>query len=134
MKRTSIFASTGGADDATTYPATARGGTATYWSRFPNNCAAAMSCMGSEANHESVLTAPLHIDVLPLNPTGEPLESEEPDVVSVYNYRRGKSRALCSCGWTGHSRHLRSTAVLDALLHAAHGGCDPSSPLVCDRH
>ena len=109
-----------------------RGGTATSWSRFPNNRPAVMSQQRSGANHESVLTAPAHIDVLPLDPSGEPLESQEADVVAVYNYRRGKSRAVCSCGWTGHSRHLKSTAVLDALLHAAQTGCDPSAPLVLE--
>ena len=82
------------------------------------------------ANHEGVLTAPVRTDVQPVNPSGEPLEWDEPDVVTVYNYRRGMTRAICSCGWNGHSRHMKSMAVLDALLHAAQAGCDPSAPLV----
>lgn len=57
------------------------------------------------------------------------------NVVTVFVYARGKSRAECSCGFEGKHRWLRSRAVLDALLHAGDSGrdrrlCLPDNPLI----
>jgi hypothetical protein len=38
--------------------------------------------------------------------------------------------AVCTCGWRGKRRLLRSFAVVDALLHASRIGCDPAVPLL----
>lgn len=53
------------------------------------------------------------------------------DVVTAFVYRRGKSRAECSCGWEGRKRIFRGIAVVDALEHAHRQGCAPDWPLVC---
>jgi hypothetical protein len=74
-----------------------------------------------------VLTVPPRTDARPLT-----TDRDEADIVAVYNNGHGKARAACSCGWMGHHRHLRSIAVLDALMHAARAGCDPAAPLVIE--
>jgi hypothetical protein len=57
---------------------------------------------------------------------------DEADIVAVYTSAHRKARAACSCSWRGRLRHIRSIAVLDALLHAARFGCDPAAPLVIE--
>jgi hypothetical protein len=57
------------------------------------------------------------------------------NVVTVFVYRRGKSRAECSCGFDGRTRRWRFLAIHDALLHAGDAGhdrrlCQPDWPLV----
>jgi hypothetical protein len=52
------------------------------------------------------------------------------DIVSVFIYGLGKSRAECSCGWEGKLRWTRGRAVLDALMHAMDTGCRENWPLV----
>ncbi|MDT5115511.1 MAG: hypothetical protein QOE30_1250 [Mycobacterium sp.] len=54
-----------------------------------------------------------------------------PGNVKVVVVRR-RQRSVCTCGWRGRRRVLRSLSVLDALDHAARGGCHPAVPLV--RH
>jgi hypothetical protein len=45
-------------------------------------------------------------------------------VVRLQHRRSGR----CTCGWVG-KRHLsRSRAIVDALLHASQGGCEPGVP------
>jgi hypothetical protein len=42
---------------------------------------------------------------------------------------RPRTRGRCTCGWVG-KRHLRrSSAIVDALLHATQSGCEPAVPL-----
>ena len=43
---------------------------------------------------------------------------------------RYSSRGLCTCGWVGKPRLLLSSAKVDALIHAAHWGCEPAVPLI----
>jgi hypothetical protein len=80
------------------------------------------------ANHRVVVTLPRRTDVLPSTASGDEL------YIVVYNNGHGKSRSACSCGWRGRYRHIRSIAVLDALMHAARAGCDPAAPLVIESH
>lgn len=57
------------------------------------------------------------------------------DVVTVFVYRLGKSRAECSCGWEGPTRFLRAAAVQDAQRHSVSQRCGQRClmdyPLVC---
>jgi len=57
-------------------------------------------------------------------------QSVSADIVSVFIYGPGKSRAECSCGWEGRLRWTRGRAVLDALFHAMDTGCRENWPLV----
>jgi hypothetical protein len=41
-----------------------------------------------------------------------------------------RQKAVCTCGWRGRRRLLRSFAVADALLHASRAGCHPAVPLL----
>ena len=49
-------------------------------------------------------------------------------VVVVVRLRR-RHQARCTCGWIGKVSLLLSAANVDALLHAARGGCEPGIPL-----
>lgn len=40
-----------------------------------------------------------------------------------------RPRSVCTCGWSGWQRVLRSLSVLDALIHAGSIGCHPAVPL-----
>lgn len=51
-------------------------------------------------------------------------------VVTVLDYGLAHFAAMCSCGWTGRRRYLRSAANLDAWLHSISQKCDVSVPLV----
>ncbi|WP_163738838.1 hypothetical protein [Mycobacterium gallinarum] len=55
--------------------------------------------------------------------------AEAPALVRVLIIGR-RRRALCTCGWVGRCRLLHCRSVLDALMHAAHFGCQPAVPLV----
>jgi hypothetical protein len=46
-------------------------------------------------------------------------------VVRLQHRRSGR----CTCGWVGKRHLTRSRAIVDALLHAAQGGCEPGIPL-----
>jgi hypothetical protein len=43
---------------------------------------------------------------------------------------RYTSRGLCTCGWVERPRLLLSSAIIDALVHAARHGCVPAIPLI----
>jgi hypothetical protein len=45
------------------------------------------------------------------------------DVVTVFVYRLGKSRAECSCGFSGKTRVLRAAAIQDAWRHSVSRRC-----------
>jgi hypothetical protein len=51
-------------------------------------------------------------------------------IVRVLITPRPRQRAVCTCGWRGRRRLLRSFAVHDAHLHAIRVGCNPAVPLV----
>ena len=42
---------------------------------------------------------------------------------------RHRSQARCTCGWIGKASLLRSSAKVDALIHAARNDCEPAIPL-----
>ena len=42
---------------------------------------------------------------------------------------RCRQRSVCTCGWRGLQRVLRSLSVLDAHDHAGRLGCHPAVPL-----
>lgn len=51
-------------------------------------------------------------------------------VVSVHHFGICRSKAACSCGWTGKRRRLMAAAEQDAWVHSMRRGCPVSSPLV----
>lgn len=51
-------------------------------------------------------------------------------MIAVYDYGLGKSKACCSCGWSGGRRALKALATQDAWTHFAHHRCLLSVPLV----
>jgi hypothetical protein len=42
---------------------------------------------------------------------------------------RHRSQARCTCGWIGKASLVRSSAKVDALIHAAQNDCEPAIPL-----
>lgn len=53
-----------------------------------------------------------------------------PGTVQVLIAHRWCQRPVCTCGWTGRVRMLRSRSVVQALIHAARSGCHPAVPLI----
>lgn len=50
--------------------------------------------------------------------------------VTVCHFGPARSRAGCSCGWSGKRRVLRAAATQDAWLHSIHERCEVAVPLV----
>lgn len=67
--------------------------------------------------------APTRVDKLPRL-------TAAPGIVRPLIAHRCRQRSVCTCGWIGRQRVLRSRGVLDALIHAARAGCHPAVPLV----
>jgi hypothetical protein len=60
---------------------------------------------------------------------GPPGSGDIQPFVGVFKARY-RSQGRCSCGWIGKSRLLRSSAKVDALIHAAQNDCRPTIPLI----
>lgn len=60
----------------------------------------------------------------------DPYDNPTHAMVTVFTRSRTCSEAVCTCGYEGRIRWLRSLAVLDAHEHSAHTGHRPDSPLV----
>lgn len=68
----------------------------------------------------------------PENPDSPAIDAPPRDRrgVSVYRYRPGRFRAVCTCGWSRRHRLLKASSCADAWEHAAESGCHVNNPLV----
>jgi hypothetical protein len=60
---------------------------------------------------------------------GGPDDSRGGNGVVVVVRLRHRTRGRCTCGWVGKRHLMRSSAIVDALLHATQSGCEPAVPL-----